>query len=103
MLWEVEEVGERLGEILQRLLLNDTGPFGQPPVLGAGGGQLPALASEADGAAPRLPPGALLKSEVVHKPSMSAVSSQDSLLGGRRIRAVPELMIGLSVLGGCDR
>jgi hypothetical protein len=38
MLWMLEEVGERLGEILQCLLLHDTGPVGQPPVLGTGGG-----------------------------------------------------------------
>jgi hypothetical protein len=38
MLWVMEEVGERLSEILQRLLLHDTGPFGQPLMLGTGGG-----------------------------------------------------------------
>jgi hypothetical protein len=38
MLWVLEEVGERLGKILQRLLLHDAGSFGQPPVLGTGGG-----------------------------------------------------------------
>jgi hypothetical protein len=38
MLWVLEEVGERLGKVLQRLLLHDTGPFGQPLMLSTGGG-----------------------------------------------------------------
>ena len=102
MLWVLEEVGERVGEILQRLLLDDTGPFGQPPVLGTGGGWLPALLSEADGTAPRLPPGALFEPEVVEEPSMPAVCSQDGLLGGRRVHAIPGAHDRIERTGRCD-
>ena len=61
---DVEEVDERLCEILQSLLLHDAGSFSQPWVLGTGGGQLSALVHEVDGTAPWLPPRALLESRL---------------------------------------
>ena len=82
--------GHGLGEIAECLLLHRLGACSQPRVLGAGGGELPALLHPARCASPaRVPVRVLLDGQVPHVPGVRAVVPQHRLLGGRREQPVP--------------
>jgi hypothetical protein len=86
----VEEGGHRLGEVAERLLPHHLGTCGQPGVLSAGGGELPALLQVARSAlAARTPMRVLLDGQVPYEPGVAAVVPQQGLLGGRRKQPVP--------------
>src|SRR5216683_3192099 len=86
----VEEGGRGLGEVAQRLLLHHLGACGQPRVLRAGGGELPALFQVARRArAAWAPVRVLLDGEVPCEPGVAAVVPQRCLLGGRGEQTVP--------------
>src|SRR5580704_2283398 len=79
-----------LGEVAQRLLLHYLRACGQPRVLRAGCGELPALLEVARSAlAARAPVSLLLDREVPNVPGVAAVFPQHSLLGGRGDQTVP--------------
>ena len=85
---EVVRLG--LGEVAQGLLLDHLGAGGQPRVLRAGGGQLPALLQVGGSAgAARTPVPVLLDREVPHVPGVRAVVLQRCLLGGRGEQPIP--------------
>src|SRR5208337_3852466 len=78
------------GEVPQGLLLYHLRTCGQPGVLRAGGGKLPALFQVTRRTrAARAPVRVLLDGEVPHEPGMGAVVPQHGLLGGRGEQAVP--------------
>ena len=82
--------GHRPGEVPQRLLLHHLGAGGQPRVLRAGGGELPALLQVARRAlAARAPVRVLLDGEVPDVPGVAAVVPQHRFLGGRGEQPVP--------------
>ena len=79
-----------MGEVPQGLLLHHLGAGGQPRVLCAGGGQLPALLQVAWSArAARVPLLVLLDREVPDEPGVCTVVPQRCLLGGRGEQTVP--------------
>jgi len=84
------EIGHRLSEVSQCLLLHHLGAFAQPRMLGAGGSELPALlqvTGSARAAGP--PPSVLLHCKVPHEAGMGAVSKQYGLLFDGRREPVP--------------
>jgi hypothetical protein len=86
----VEERGHRMGNVPQRLLLHHLGSCGQPRVLCAGGGELPALFQVAGRAvAARVPVLVLLYGQVPHVPGVGAVVLQHRFLSGRGEQPVP--------------
>ena len=104
----VEERGHRLGEVPQRLLLDDLRACGQPRVLRPGFGELSALLQVSGSARPaRAPVRVLLHGQVPHVPGMAAVGPQYGLLGGRRDQSVPRHTNTLSattdISGGVKR
>ena len=85
-----EVVRPGLGEVAQGLLLHHLGTGGQPRVLRAGGGELPALLQVARSArTARTPVRVLLHGQVPHEPGVGAVVPQRCLLGGRGKQTVP--------------
>ena len=84
-----EEVPHGLREIPQRLLLHRLRPSRQPPVFGAGSGQLCALLVVAGRAATRLPMLLLLDRQIPHIPGMAATLSQPRYLLSSRKQPIP--------------
>ena len=80
----VEELGHRLSEIPQRLLLYHLRTCSQPRVLSPVFGELPTLLQVALSARPPRPPvRMLLHGQVPHEPSIPAMVPQHGLLRGR--------------------
>jgi hypothetical protein len=84
------EIGHRLSEVSQCLLLHHLGAFAEPRSISARCRELPALFQVAGSAcAAGLPPSVLLHCEVPHKAGMRAVAQQYGLLFDRRHESIP--------------
>jgi hypothetical protein len=85
-----EEVAHGLVEVAKCLLLHHLAAQGQPLMLPASGGELPALLQVSRRVcSSRTPPRLLLTGEIPNEPSMRAMLPQHCFFGRRRKQAVP--------------